>query len=392
MLARGNAFTGEISTCVAQSNRYDFVSGMTFATGNVLCSYPAHSDIPQEGSFDASGLIFAALGMVAAFAVVGALSLTGIGALAVGGLVFGAVTGALNASKAAYDAGITGVEYWKTVGLGALTGGVKGLLAGLAIGLAPYAAEAFIASYFPIGLMVGGTYMSSAALTTMSAYGLGAISSIFATLQVNEIVSPVGSNYFRELTGMNEETYNSLSSVISAAASAIIMMGTLNPRAWSDVKNNQNTMKNVLHQGWRDLTGRLPSKTNNTYVEINIHGKINSELDEVDLIEGIIYEDKNASKLYIQNPDFPQTEQQWANKQIFNKTVNRINSLQQSEFTLSSTVSTVLPTTDSLRGIRTFVFRIDADTPELRSAVSEAIYRLSKMYPDYIFKAVFGGK
>lgn len=127
-------------------------------------------------------------------------------------------------------------------------------------------------------------------------------------------------------------------------------------------------------------------------MEINIHGKINSELDEVDLIEGIIYEDKNASKLYIQNPDFPQTEQQWANKQIFNKTVNRINSLQQSEFTLSSTVSTVLPTTDSLRRIRTFVFRIDADTPELRSAVSEAIYRLSKMYPDYIFKAVFGGK
>lgn len=263
MLARGNAFTGEISTCVAQSNRYDFVSGMTFATGNVLCSYPAHSDIPQEGSFDASGLIFAALGMVAAFAVVGALSLTGIGALAVGGLVFGAVTGALNASKAAYDAGITGVEYWKTVGLGALTGGVKGLFAGLAIGLAPYAAEAFIASYFPIGLMVGGTYISSAALTTMSAYGLGAISSIFATLQVNEIVSPVGSNYFRELTGMNEETYNSLSSVVSTAASAIIMMGASNPRTWSDVKSNQNSVSSVIHQGYRDIH-TLSSGSNQT--------------------------------------------------------------------------------------------------------------------------------
>ena len=146
-LARGNALTGEISTSVAQSNQYDFVSGMAFATGSVLCSYPAHGDAPQEGSFDVRGLIFATLGIVAAVAVVGALSLTGIGALAVGGLVFGAVTGALNTSKAAYDAGITGVEYWKTVALGALTGGVKGLFAGLALGLTPYAAEAFIASY-----------------------------------------------------------------------------------------------------------------------------------------------------------------------------------------------------------------------------------------------------
>lgn len=264
-LARGNALTGEISTCVAQSNQYDFVSGMALATGSVLCSYPAHSDTPQEGSFDVSGLIFAALGMVAAFAVVGALSLTGIGALAVGGLVFGAVTGALNTSKAAHDAGITGVEYWKTVGLGALTGGVKGLLAGLALGLAPYAAEVFIASYFPIGLMVGGTYISSAALTTVGAYGLGAISSIFATLQVNEIASPVGSNYLRELTGMSEETYNSLSSVVSTAASAIIMMGASNPRAWSDIKNNQNSMKCVLNQGRQELQGILHPFANNNY-------------------------------------------------------------------------------------------------------------------------------
>lgn len=254
-LARGNALTGEISTSVAQSNQYDFVSGMAFATGSVLCSYPAHGDAPQEGSFDVSGLIFATLGIVAAVAVVGALSLTGIGALAVGGLVFGAVTGALNTSKAAYDAGITGVEYWKTVALGALTGGVKGLFAGLALGLAPYAAEAFIASYFPIGLMVGGAYISSAALTTVGAYGLGVISSIFATLQVNEIASPVGSNYLRELTGMSEETYNSLSSMASSAASVIMMMGALNPRAWSDLKNNQNTINDVLSQGQRDIAG-----------------------------------------------------------------------------------------------------------------------------------------
>ena len=69
--------------------------------------------------------------------------------------------------------------------------------------------------------------------------------------------------------------------------------------------------------------------------EVNIHGKINSELDEVDLINKIIYEDKNASKLYMENPDFPQTEAQWAKKQIFDRGSNRINALQQNEFKLS---------------------------------------------------------
>lgn len=33
----------------------------------------------------------------------------------------------------------------------------------------------------------------------------------------------------------------------------------------------------------------------------------------------MIYEDKNARGLYIENPDVPQTETQWANKQILKK-------------------------------------------------------------------------
>lgn len=34
------------------------------------------------------------------------------------------------------------------------------------------------------------------------------------------------------------------------------------------------------------------------------------------------------------NPDFPQTEAQWAYKQIYKKGSNRINALQQADFTL----------------------------------------------------------
>ena len=125
--------------------------------------------------------------------------------------------------------------------------------------------------------------------------------------------------------------------------------------------------------------------------EVNIHGKINSELDEVDLVNQIIYEDKHASRLYMDNPDYPQTELQWAEKQIFNKGKNRIEALQQKEITLSSTVSSALPSIEELKEIKTFVFRIDADTPELRNAVQIVLDKLSEIFPEYNFSAIFGG-
>ena len=67
-----------------------------------------------------------------------------------------------------------------------------------------------------------------------------------------------------------------------------------------NVNDNENNATNIV----------------NNPKEINIHGKINSEIDEIDLVNRIIFEDKNASKLYMANSDFPQTELQWAEKQI----------------------------------------------------------------------------
>ena len=126
--------------------------------------------------------------------------------------------------------------------------------------------------------------------------------------------------------------------------------------------------------------------------EVNIHGKINSELDEVDLVNKIIFEDKNASKLYMDNPDFPQTELQWAEKQILKKGRNRIEALQQSEFKLSSQASSNLPLVEELKGIKNYVFRIDADTPALREAVQIQLDKLSELFPEFNFSATFGGK
>ena len=90
------------------------------------------------------------------------------------------------------------------------------------------------------------------------------------------------------------------------------------------------------------------------------------------------------------NPDFPQTEAQWAYKQIYRKGSNRIIALQQAEFTLSGSGS--IPSVDSLKAIRNYVFRIDADTPELRAAVQAELENLKLEFPNYNFSAVFGGE
>ncbi|WP_248930461.1 hypothetical protein [Paenibacillus hamazuiensis] len=62
-----------------------------------------------------------------------------------------------------------------------------------------------------------------------------------------------------------------------------------------------------------------------------------TELDDIDLKSKTIFEDKNASGLYMENPTVPQTEQQWAKKQIYNKTVNRIDTIQNAESTRPTT-------------------------------------------------------
>ncbi|MEW4431262.1 WXG100 family type VII secretion target [Paenibacillus pabuli] len=129
-----------------------------------------------------------------------------------------------------------------------------------------------------------------------------------------------------------------------------------------------------------------------SYKEINIHGKLNSEIDEIDLKNKIIYEDKSAKKLYMDNPNVPQTEEQWALKQIFKKGSNRIIALQQTEVKLSSSISQDVPLFEDITNIRNYVFRIDADTPKLRLAVQNELNNLKTKYPDYNFSAEFGGK
>ena len=151
--------------------------------------------------------------------------------------------------------------------------------------------------------------------------------------------------------------------------------------------SSSNSSSGILWAGSEKTSGNDPV---NNLKEVNIYGKINTELDEVDLVNRIIYEDKSAVKLYMDKPDVPQTEAQWAAKQIYRKGSNRIKALQQIEFTLS--VNGELLDVNSLKSIKNFVFRIDADTQELKAAVQQELNNLKADFPDYNFSAPYGGK
>ncbi|GEM_PF-1138719 len=124
-------------------------------------------------------------------------------------------------------------------------------------------------------------------------------------------------------------------------------------------------------------------------------GKPIGELDEVGLKTLQFFEDKSAKGLNILNPSTGkpfQTAQEWAEKQILNKTTTRIENLKVAVATRETVSGTpIVPTLDEIRNIKSFTFRIDADTIDLRKAVENVLNQLRKDYPGYTFDVIFGG-
>ena len=51
-----------------------------------------------------------------------------------------------------------------------------------------------------------------------------------------------------------------------------------------------------------------------------------------------------------------------------------------------------VPDLEEIKSIRDFVFRLDGDTPELRTAAENSLNQLRSEFPDYTFNILFGGK
>ncbi|UQZ85498.1 hypothetical protein SK3146_04787 [Paenibacillus konkukensis] len=146
-----------------------------------------------------------------------------------------------------------------------------------------------------------------------------------------------------------------------------------------------------------DDTAPTAGKSYNEVEIVDHRGNPLGEFDEIDLDKGIFYEDKTAKGLDRINPRTgkpSQTPQQFADKQILAKTRVRIQNMLEKAVSTRATAhgSADVPDLQDIKSIRSFVFRLDGDTPELRGAVENSLNQLRQEFPDYTFNVLFGGK
>ena len=87
-----------------------------------------------------------------------------------------------------------------------------------------------------------------------------------------------------------------------------------------------------------------------------------------------------------------QTADQWAQNQIFDKTVTRIENLTNKAVQTRPTPagSPIVPTLDEIKSIREIEFRIEAATADVQAAVNKQLTALSAKYPGWKFTAALG--
>jgi hypothetical protein len=133
-------------------------------------------------------------------------------------------------------------------------------------------------------------------------------------------------------------------------------------------------------------------------------GKDSGDIGEFDeMRSNVLYEEKNARGLYIIPPGQTQpqqTEAQWAERQIYRATVDRLSRLptavttrpgnqeQDAPNVPSSTRN--IPTIQDVQGARSYVFRIQLNNDALRAAVEAQLVRLRIEFPGWTFGAEYG--
>ena len=130
------------------------------------------------------------------------------------------------------------------------------------------------------------------------------------------------------------------------------------------------------------------------FKEVHLAGLRNEavgEFDGINMKEKIFIEDKRATGLTVINPKTGvpiQTAAEWAEKHVYNKTNRRIEGLKIAKYTYPQPA----PDIESIRNFRRLHFRIDSDTPELRTATEDVIRQLKIKNPTWEFTAQYGNQ
>nr|WP_306812895.1 hypothetical protein [Paenibacillus soyae] len=222
----------------------------------------------------------------------------------------------------------------------------------------------------------------------------------------NDREAELAASEFRQLLALQQAELDAAIAVAASLLSLWALRGRGNPnlgfvagggfRGRNSGTNGLNSVKPVPPAKPGVPRGLGTAKPIKEVEIVDKNGRPIGELDEIDLKNGVFYEDKTAKGLNIVNPKTglpAQTPQQFADKQILEKTRKRIQNLKEAVATRpTKNGSQDVPSLNQIQNIRKFVFRLDGDTPELRQAVENSLNQLRKEFPDHTFEVIFGGK
>jgi hypothetical protein len=131
------------------------------------------------------------------------------------------------------------------------------------------------------------------------------------------------------------------------------------------------------------------------YRGVEITDARGSPLGEFDKVEaGLLVEEKSAQGLQQVNPRTGEpvnTADSWAARQIYDKTVTRIENLNNAAATRASVGGTAeVPTLAEIQEMKALEFRIQSAAPEVRAAVDVQLQNLRAKYPEWTFGAKYG--
>ncbi|WP_295212153.1 hypothetical protein [uncultured Chryseobacterium sp.] len=144
----------------------------------------------------------------------------------------------------------------------------------------------------------------------------------------------------------------------------------------------------------KTLTELWESKSYQLIEILDHRGSPIGEFDEIFHNKRIFVEDKSAQGLLQNiNPKTGkpwQTFESWANKQVYEKTYNRIKALEVAKTTRARLSDGLSPDIAVIRDIRKLEFQILETDIEIQKAVHSEMQRLKKEFPDWEFTAKFG--
>jgi hypothetical protein len=145
-------------------------------------------------------------------------------------------------------------------------------------------------------------------------------------------------------------------------------------------------------RGHGESPGSPASQTFRGVEIIDARGNPLGEFDEI--AAGIFIEEKLAiglGQLHPRTGRPVQTIVQWAEKQIFQKTVVRLDNLQRAVATRPAAGgSPYVPALSEILEIRKFQFKIVSTAPEVQNAVQTELTRLRARFPVWEFSVIFG--